>query len=336
MAHREPAALWREAVGQTLTGRRGRVKAAAVWLPLAAVASVSPSEMSARGTVQCFQILAAVACWVLVCILGNDLADRSEDRAARKRRWIQALPLGAGAAIVAGLAGIGALAVFLSAGVGGPLAAYAAATALGLLYSVRGVRLKERGLLGPLAYSGAAAVAYVLVPWTWLGAGWTALAVLGPAVLLDKWVNLHFHQVIDHEADRQRANSTYAVRVGVARARRTLGWAAGLASASMLGVLAFLAFELADWGLAIAAAGLGVAVAAALAARSRRGAGKASALVRELPCHYLGLTYAAFRIVPLLLLVRLAVEEPTMWATAAAAALWCLVESWQAVAYRYE
>ena len=49
MPHREGAALWREAVGQTLWGRRGLVKAAALWLPLAAVAIIERRAFGGCG-----------------------------------------------------------------------------------------------------------------------------------------------------------------------------------------------------------------------------------------------------------------------------------------------
>jgi hypothetical protein len=85
-------------------------------------------------------------------------------------------------------------------------------------------------------------------------------------------------------------------------------------------------------------AGVGVAFAAAAGVHAwvARRSPRASALVRELPAPYLGLTYALFRVLPPLAFARLALEEPAMWVVAGAAALSALVDSWHSVRYRYE
>ena len=118
------------------------------------------------------------------------------------------------------------------------------AVVIGLLYSVRPVRLKERGLGGVAAYGIICAIAYAVVPWAWLGAAWRVLAILAAVVFLDQSVNLHFHQVLDYQADRGRSSGTYAVRAGLEAARRTLRPAAGLAFVCMLGILLFLGVTL--------------------------------------------------------------------------------------------
>ena len=337
MRHADATALWREAICDSLWGRRGIVKAVSMWLPLAVFLALSPPHEMGLSTLTSFQSLVAVACWILASVLVNDLADRQADGAAGKQRWVQRLSVGAGAAVVAALSGGGAVVLAFHSNAAGALAAYGGALAVALSYSVRPVRLKERGLCGLLAYSGAAALAYVVLPWALLGPGWRVLVVVGPAVLLDKWVNLHFHQVLDCDADRSASSRTYAVRIGQERARQTLRWAARLASASMLVVLASLAIGQSGWGLAPAAAGGGAAVTAGLYAwiARRRGA-RPPALVATLPCHYLGLTYGLFHIVPPVLLARLAVHEPALWWPAGAAALWAVIGSWHALRYRYE
>ena len=68
----------------------------------------------------------------------------------------------------------------------------------------------------------------------------------------------------------------------------------------------------------------------------RRRPDRASALLRELPPTYLGLTYAVLRILPLVLLARLAVEEATMWSVFGIVALLLAMESWHVFRYRYE
>ena len=71
-------------------------------------------------------------------------------------------------------------------------------------------------------------------------------------------------------------------------------------------------------------------------AHGRLGRGeRPQSLAKELPWHYLGLTYAVFRVIPLILLVHLALREPALWTLVAAAAVWTLVESWHSIRYRY-
>lgn len=332
----EPPPLWQQALRQSVLGPRGLVKTATLWLPLAVVVTLSPPAIWPRAAYESFLVLAAVACWSLTSILGNDLTDRADDHAARKVRWIQRLRPATGKLVVVLLIGIGAAAV-LSVGPMRALLVYLAAVAVGLLYSIRPVRFKERGLLGPLAYALAGALAFAALPWAWFGAPWPALAVLAPAVLLDKWVNLHFHQVVDYEADLEQGSNTYATRVGVQRARQTLLWAADLASLAMVAVLAYLAAELppSEWIVVAVGAVAAAAVAGYAWLARRRGGRRASDLVRELPPYYLGLTYASFRLVPLLILVRLALAEPALWAAAAAVALSVLIESAYSIRYRY-
>ena len=58
--------------------------------------------------------------------------------------------------------------------------------------------------------------------------------------------------------------------------------------------------------------------------------------MRELPWPYLGLTYATFRLVPVLLLVALGVRERTMLIPAALAGLCALIDTGHTARYRYE
>ncbi|MFO8009100.1 MAG: hypothetical protein R6V05_15350, partial [Candidatus Brocadiia bacterium] len=145
-----------------------------------------------------------------------------------------------------------------------------------------------------------------------------------------------FHQVTDCAADAASGTRTYAVAVGRGRARRHLRVASAVASAWLLFTLAWVAFSVPGWGLAAGATGGAAALAAgAYAAVKRRRAGRASALIRELPGTYLGLTYAVFRVVPLVLLARLALLRATMWSVFALAGLLMLTESWHSLRYRH-
>ncbi len=333
----EQGSLWDQMVSETIWGKRGVVKTITLSLPLAVMLSIDRPGGRQVTWIACLELFVAVGCWCLACILANDLTDREADRSVGKQRWISRLPAGAGVLAVTIVVGLGVLSLRLGGGGRLALGSYLAATALGVLYSLRPVRLKVRGLLGPLAYSSAVTLAFVAVPWAWLEAGWPALAVVALAVLLDKWVNLHFHQVIDCEADRSSGMRTYAALAGPDRARRSLKWAAALASLSMLGVLAFVTLSVPTLRHPIAGTGAVVALAVAkYAGLVRRRPDRASALLRELPPTYLGLTYAVLRILPLVLLARLAVEEATMWSVFGIVALLLAMESWHVFRYRYE
>ena len=219
----------------------------------------------------------------------------------------------------------------------GALGAYVAAMALGLLYSIRPVRFKGRGLLGPMTYSLSGVLAFVAVPWAWLGSEWHTLAVLAPAVLLDKWVNLLFHQVVDYQADLRGGVRTHAVALGLGRARRWLKWAAGLATVWLLGLLVFMAFSLPAWRVAVTGIGGAAILAVGLYARAARtSARRSSPLLQELPWTYLGLTYAVFRALPLVLFARLTLLEPAMWVPFAMLALLLLLESRHALRYGHD
>ena len=65
------------------------------------------------------------------------------------------------------------------------------------------------------------------------------MALLVAAVFSDKWVNLHFHQIVDHQSDSSAQTRTYAVEVGPERARQTLLPLAYLSSLIMLATLAY-------------------------------------------------------------------------------------------------
>lgn len=332
----EALPLWRQIGRQSVWGPRGLTKAGSVWLALAVALSLKPAAQLQGLWLVCVLVFIAAACRTVASILINDLADRLDDRGTGKDRWIARLSPRVGAAVVAGVFGAGLLVIAASRAPWGALAAYCGAAALAILYSASPFRLKARGPCGLWAYGACCVLGYVVLPWAWLRSDWRALAVVAAAVFLDKWVMVHFHQVVDYAADRERGRATYVVRVGLARARRTLHWAAALASVAMLVVLGYLAAELPTSGVVVVAASGGVAaLAAAYRWLARRRTSLASALVCELPGHYLGLTFAVFRILPLLLLARLAIEEPTLWVPAVVAGALMLIESWRSARYRY-
>jgi 4-hydroxybenzoate polyprenyltransferase len=335
MTPRRQDALWAHALGDSLLGNRGLVKAGMMLLPWAAMLARG-SGFLRPGTVPAFfHMLLAVFAWIMTCILANDLADKQDDLAAGKRRWINRLPAPARVVVTAALVGLGPGVLILSKAPVRALWTYLGAAALGLAYSLKPFRLKRRGAWGVLGYSAACALAYAFIPWAWLGAGWKILAVMAGAVFLDKWVNLHFHQVIDLAADRVRGVETHAVLAGAARARRSLQFWAWLATLWFaFALVEATAFEPKGWraaGLAIIA---GVSIMGGLAgARLLRKFRPGSSLIRELPPAYLASALAVFRLLPLILILRFCLEAPALWPVAGTAGLLVGLESLMLVRY---
>jgi 4-hydroxybenzoate polyprenyltransferase len=319
------------AVAELLIGPRGIVKAIHVYWP--AVLYLTASGRT-TGPGRLLALFAAAACWSQAAILSNDLADRRADAAAGKRRWITRLPDRAAHALVGGLVA-GGLVVNLAVGAGAAaVAAYAGAVTLALAYSLQPLRLKGRGTWGPVAYSGSACLTYAVLPWAWLGGPPGLLALACAAVFADKWVNLHFHQVLDLEADRAAGARTLAVSAGPWRARRGLRWAAFLASLLMLGGAVASCLVSGSWTWAVgASAALAVGGMALHVARAPKELGRSS-LLRELPSHYLALTLALFRAVPAVLLLRLCLRQPRLAGVAALFGLLLVIEARHLAGYR--
>ena len=312
--------LWKQILDEVVLGNRGLIKLNGLWFPLALCLTVSPPGPAKTATAAFFLIAGAVAGWLLSAIIVNDIADRLPD-GAESGKWISRLSPAA-RIIVALLLTLWAWAVPVLSKAGSVAAwSLPAASAAGFLYSVQPFRLKEKGLAGIAAYSISCVLGYVVFPWAWLGVRVLTLLVLAPAVFLDKWTNLHFHQLADLDKDRRAAVRTYAVRAGLERTRRTLRRAAGLAC------LALAAAPLASWislDPAWRLVGLSAVGAAALAARfytlNSRRSPTPSPLVRELPWPYLALTHGVLRVYPLVLLARLAAGGSIAWTAGAAAA----------------
>ncbi len=214
------------------------------------------------------------------------------------------------------------------------LTCYLGAVALGVAYSAPPLRLKERGLLGPFACAASVAIACAVLPWAWLGGPRQVLGLAAPAIFLDKWVHLHFHQVVDYEADLRQGSATFAVRVGIARARVMLAWAAIAASLALALLLAWLAREqLPAWGAAVA--GVALAASGIYTCVARRTAARATALTRELPSFYLALTFTLLKVVPIVSLVAVALREATLWLPAAMAGAMLAGEARSYLGYQY-
>lgn len=300
------AAALLQGAAETVWGRRGIVKTSSLLLPLSLLLYSRTEGLPAVS--DCFSLAGSAACWAIGSILANDIADSAEDRSAGKHRWITELPAPAALSVVSAAWVLGALLAVWPGRIAA-LAAYGGAVVLSLCYSTGPLELKRRGVWGLPAYSGACALAYAALPWMSLGGSLAMPAVLVPAVFLDKWVNLHFHQVIDLESDMAARVSTYAAEVGRERARRGLAAAALLASAALCAAFAcavLVAPSPERW--LVAAAGIGATIAAGFFARARGAEGE-SPLVRELPWHYLALTYGVLRITPAVMLFCLSYQH---------------------------
>lgn len=332
----ESQPLWREIVRQTIWGKRGLSKTGTLWLPIACILSASVGPRRQDVWLDCVLLFAASVCRTQGLILANDLADRGEDTAAGKSRWVLRVPPPAAIAVVILLLASGAAMMFTAAAPLHASVAYLLAVALGLIYSLPPFRFKARSHAGLVVYAASCAAAYAILPWVWLAGTQPALAVLLPAVFLDRWVNLHFHQVIDYDGDTAANTRTYAVAAGLTRARHTLVWAARLASLALAAVLAFLATAMPLSAAPLPAIAAAVALGAAVHAQAARRRPGASSLIREVPSHYLGLTFALFRVLPVLLLARLAWGDAMMWIPAALAAVTSLLESAASLRYRYQ
>jgi len=329
---------WQRIGRESVWGKRGLIKTGSLWFPLAVLIALRPAwwaDGAAGIGVGCLALFAMAVCRTLACILANDLTDRATDVAARKRRWILDVPPRLGVAIVLCLCATG-IAVSGVSMAWAVTSAYTVSLALGLAYSLPPLRLKERGTLGMVGYSLSGALAYVVVPWLWVGGSDGALGILGAAVFLDKWVNLHFHQVVDYEADQQAAGGTLNVRVGLTKMRETLKLAAALASVAMVACMVLLATEgrPGQCGVVLLSGVMAVAVARyVMGAREREGS---TALVRELPSAYLALTYTIFWAMPPLAFAVGAWRWPVLWLPAALSGALFFLQSWYSSRYRYE
>lgn len=319
-------------------GKQGLFKRGTVWLPVALFLSI-PSSSKALPDLWRFAFGFFLSHHFLVVSLKltNDLADRTADRATGKSHWIQSLHpfLGPWVAALPITVGIAVLAVF-----GAPfrtILMYLSALMLGLAYSIRPVRFKERGFIGLTEYGLNMCIAYVAVPATWVGSGWGFPVLFAVASFLYAWVKLHFHQVVDYERDLSSNIRTYAVRVGLDRARRTLRRAADLATVSLLAMTGYLVFVLPLVEKGIVTLSMCAALpAGGYAWLKQRRKEAVPELPRELPFSYLGLLYGFWWVLPPLLLIRLAFAEHSLAIPAGISLLSTIAGSLHFARYRYE
>lgn len=333
----ETGPLLMEAIAETLWGRRGIVKAVHVWLPLALLMTTADPLADVPAWLCALPAYASAACYTQAAILANDLADRNRDRAARKRRWIVRCGPLPGGCIVAAFALLGLAALWVCEANPRAAGAYLAAIALAFMYSFRPVRLKERGGFGPATYSLSTALAYAVVPWALFPSSRALLVLPVAAVFLDKWTNLYFHQLVDRDRDRQSGIRTFATERDPGRVRRLLGFMAWATALLLAVVLVWALRIMPSGGIVIGAVAVGMILAIIARVRSMRHgpSGRANELIRELPAPYLALTLVLFRLLPLMLIGRLALERRHMTAPFLLLVILVAVESRQALRYRH-
>jgi 4-hydroxybenzoate polyprenyltransferase len=324
------------ALREMLLGKRGLIKLNLLWLPMAVYVSFFKPEEDQDMVLIFLLLFLSIGCWALGNILANDLCDSQIDLEAGKKRWICALHPQIGAAVVALIIAAG-FGIQIFGGSWPAVGTYFGATAFGLGYSLNPFRFKERGAWGVLAYSLACALAYVLVPYFWMKPESIWLVILFPVVLLDKWVNLHFHHILDYDADSHRGIDTLAVRSGQTRSRKWLKNLSLLSSILFVSVFVLIARQFPGWFVLICGLGAGVLVAAYVFVRvSKSRPSNSSSLVEELPWSYLGLTLALFRLLPVMLFLRLALIDDRMWIPCVVASAFLGLESFYNLCYRYE
>jgi 4-hydroxybenzoate polyprenyltransferase len=332
-----PSGIWPKFARESIYGRRGIIKINSLWLPSGLVLLGNARTLVSRPLFRLTLLAAAVLCWSFASTLANDLSERAADRAAGKTRWIGLLPEPGARWVPAVFAAGGLVVLIVAEAPPGTMAAYAAAIILGLAYSLRPFRMKERGALGLAAYALSCAVANVLIPWTCFGGSPCVVPVLGSAVFLDKWVNLHFHQIVDFEEDRGQGMTTYAVRVGLDKARRSLRLFTVLASLSLAAAAGYAA-----WILPRIRVPLLITVVTILCLSlfhtilSGRRPGRETDLSRELPWTYLGLTLGIFRAVPLILFWELTRRAASLGTALAVIAVLLAADWILSYRYRYE
>lgn len=310
-----------------------------LWLPLLLIILSSSASDLKTNSISSLYLFFIVLCKVMFSIQINDICDKKEDDAAGKMRWIGYLPKYMGIIISILLIVTGLTTVILASGSIKVILSYTATILLGLFYSLRPVRFKERGIWGLFVYALAATIIYVLVPWTWFDSSLILLIFLFSTVMSDKWVQLNFHQIVDYHADLKNGTQTYAVRVGLKRTRSILRLASLFASFSMLSVLVYATFFVIEekmLQIIILVMSTAIVAASGIYVRILNKKTKSSSdLIKELPWLYLGLTYLLFCVIPPVGFIFLALKEPLMWIIVVLSALSLLGISLHSIRYKY-
>lgn len=313
--------LFIDAFVQIFINPRGILKMSQIWLPLSLIL-VSGTRMNHDVQVYAsLYLLVAVLSEGLSAILINDLTDREIDRRVGKERWITRLPSPAGMMIPVILL---AASIFSLIRAGGDMLVFASLTVsvlLGVLYSLRPVRFKDRGIWGISAYSLSATVLVVIIPWTLFRPSTLLLPLLFAAVFGDKLIQILFHQLVDLDSDSEEKVKSFAVTAGRSKTDRLLRSVLKIAVPLDAFLVFYISFAMQvhppfSWLIGLACL-LGVAASGFYVKIISKKFKISTELTEGLPWAYLGLSYVLFYILPPVLLIMLALHEPGMWVLAA-------------------
>ena len=332
---REPA-LWIKIGNESIWGRRGLIKSNTLWLPLGLVLFFSPARDSGLHSLRILMLFLSVVCWSLFSILVNDITDSMDDLDAGKQRWINTILPTRGIWVVICFAGTGIIFTLAAAAPTRALFAYIIALISGLTYSTPPARFKERGIAGLLCYSISTMFGFAVIPWAWFGHNPLLLILSGAAVFLDKWVNLHFHQIIDYKADSAANTHTYAVKAGIVSAQKSLKIIAGCATLSSALVLMYMIVTLQTAGIVLSIITFAAfcLIAVKINEEKKLPSGTTS-LTRELPWFYLASTLTVFRLLPTLLFLTLAIQSARYIPVCCVVVFLLSLETWYSFRYRY-
>jgi len=309
-----------DALVQVALKPRGILKMSQIWLPLSLIL-VSGTRINPHLQVYAsLFLLAAVLCKGLSAILINDLTDKEIDRQAGKERWITSIPLLTGitipiflmAASFFALDRAGAdLPVFIS---------FTVAVLLGIFYSLKPLRFKDRGIWGILVYSLSATILNVIVPWTLFRSSFLFLLLLFTVVFGDNLIQILFHQMTDFDSDSQEKVKSFAVAAGRDKTDRILRSVLKIATGVDVLLLFYILFEMKAhplffWLISLICF-LGVVISGIYVKIISKKLGATTELTTRLPWTYLGLSYVLFYILPPLMLFMLALRENGMWVLA--------------------
>jgi hypothetical protein len=256
----------------------------------------------------------------LASILINDLTDREIDRRAGKERWITSVPSLAGMMIPVFLLAAGFFALIRAGGDMPVFASFTVSVFLGIFYSLKPIRFKDRGIWGILAYSLSATILNVIVPWTLFRPASLLLPLLITVVFGDKLIQILFHQIADFDSDSEEKVKSFAVAAGRGKTDRILRSIVKIAMAADVLLLFYILFEMQvhppfSWFIGLTFL-LGVVASGIYVKVISKKYKTATELTERLPWTYLGLSYVLFYFLPPVLLFMLALQEPGMWVLA--------------------
>ncbi|MBN2123677.1 MAG: UbiA family prenyltransferase, partial [Deltaproteobacteria bacterium] len=227
----------------------------------------------------------------------NDYADRDQDALSGKFRRIASWPRQAGIGICVALAAGNIVVGILIAGWGGYVILLVMGLVFGLAYSVRPMRLKERGIWGILV----APVLGKVIPISMVASlcpktGWWLVILL-----IGEWtknaIDILFHQIVDFRSDAGANAATFAVIYGRARSvgllrRFCLG---GTLAAVAVGISFAVYVPEYRWVMGGSAA---AAVPIVLLRRLGFIGLESNEITALVPFHYMGVGYAVFLLAP--------------------------------------